>query len=81
MTGDDLTPKNFLTCFLLEQIALQPIEQQLRLYRSLAADTSDNDLARECRKQASALAEVLRNARQLHLNFRRRNILEGGSAP
>ena len=77
MSGDDQTPKDFLTGFLLEQIAQQPIEQQLRLYRSLAAVTPDEQMARECRQHASSLEKVLRNARHLHLNFRLRSTPEG----
>lgn len=69
----DLTPSEFLTEFLLEQISKQPREQSVLLYRALAADTKDAALRAECRERAKELEAVMRKERQMLLTFRFRN--------
>lgn len=72
--NDELTPTDFLTDFLLEQIAEQPEPKRVLLYRALAADTNDPALAVECRKRASDIEQHLKNERQMLIDFRARHI-------
>lgn len=62
-----------LTEFLLERIAEQPSPKRIALYRALAAQTNDKDLAGNCRSIANLLEDVERNHLQLTLDLKRRN--------
>lgn len=72
MNAADLPPRAYLTDFLLEQIASQPLDRQLLLYRSLAFETTDKRLAGECRAQATEIEKIISSQRQMLLSFRAR---------
>lgn len=64
---------NTLTEFLLDRIAEQPVADRIQLYRALAVETKDAQLAETCRSLADELEEVERRHVQFVLDFKRRN--------
>jgi hypothetical protein len=68
----DLTPRSFLTDFLLEQIAAQPLDLRLHLYRALAADTQDVELRDACISRAREIEALRSGERQMRFDFQRR---------
>lgn len=69
----DMTAHAFLTDFLLEQIAEQPIERRLLLYRALAVDTADFALRKACTARADEIERLMLSERQMLLDFRRKH--------
>ena len=70
---DLLPPRALLTAFLLEEIAKQPTERRVLLYRAMSADDRvDATLRAECAARASEYEAVLRREDQMILDFRRR---------
>jgi hypothetical protein len=70
--NENMTPKQFLTEFVLERINDQPIRQQVLLYRAIAHEAGDEAFAEDCRRSADVLEEALSHHRQLTLKFRAR---------
>jgi hypothetical protein len=68
--NDHLSPSDFLTDFLLEQIAVQPLERRVLLYRAVAAETPDKALREDCRARAREIEMLLRAEHQMLLKFR-----------
>jgi hypothetical protein len=68
-----LPPRQLLTCFLLEQIAQQPVEARILLYRALAVDATDKDLRAACTARANEFEQAAARERQMLLDFQRRN--------
>lgn len=74
MKNPDATPHDLLSDFLLEQIAEQPNDRALLLYRSIVADTSDKHLASVCAKLADDIVRLQRAQRRARLENQRKSL-------
>lgn len=71
--SDDVTPAQYLTGYLLEQIAKEPVEERIRLYRALAvAPSTDANLRRSVTARADELEAFRKREQQTLLDFKRR---------
>lgn len=59
--------------FILEQIARQPVEQRIALYRAYAVEARDPRIKNSCRQLADELEAVQRHHEQMVLDLLRRN--------
>jgi hypothetical protein len=69
--NSNLTARQILEVFLLEEIAAQPSDKKLLLYRALAVDTRDSALSTACNLMADELEMFARLERQMLLDFQR----------
>lgn len=58
--------------FILARIAEQPVPERIALYRALAAETDDAQVAKCCRSLADELEAIDRRHLQLALDYKRR---------
>jgi hypothetical protein len=74
MNEPDMTPRQLLDVFVLEQINAQPLARRALLYRAFAAETSNLELKAKVHALADECEEIERRHQQLALDFRRASL-------
>lgn len=74
MTTPENTPSQVIHDFIFENAAHEPVQKRILLYRSLAMEIKDEEIAEQLHVLAEDLEAAEKRHNQLLFNFRARNL-------